>query len=117
MALRGGQHGLYIGHDGLQVLALVQEHAVPVGHLVLPVLLPLAQGVLLEQAVGFYNQFGRCGLEAHTPLDADDGVAHVEVASDGVRCPYFLYLLYGGYLVVKLLTVYGHDFALLKGYF
>ena len=44
------EHSLDIGHHGLEVLALVEEHAVSVGHLVLPVLLPLGEGVFLEES-------------------------------------------------------------------
>ena len=44
VTLAAGEHSLDIGHHGLQVLTLVEEHAVPVGHLVFPVLLPLREG-------------------------------------------------------------------------
>ena len=93
----------------------MEEHAIPVGHLLLPVLLPLAQRVFLQQSVGLDDELGGGCLKAHTTLDADDGVAHVEVAAYGVGGAYLLNLLDGGNLVVKLLAVDGGYLALLKG--
>src|SRR3712207_8599275 len=58
--------GLHVGHDGFQILALVEEHTVPVGHLVLPVLLPLREGRLLEEPVGLDDEHGCCRSEEHT---------------------------------------------------
>ena len=92
----------------------MQEHAVPVGHLVFPILLPLAQRALLQQAVCLDDKLRCCCLEAHTAFDADDGVANVAVAANGVRSANLLNLLYGGNLVVKLLAVNSHNLALLK---
>ena len=61
------------------------------------------------------DKFGGSGLEAYATFDADDGVAHIAVASDGVRSTNLFYLLYGGNLVVKLLAIYSHNLALLEG--
>ena len=58
-----------------------------------------------------------CSLKAHTSFDADNGVAHVCVASDGVRSSNLLYLLNGGYLVVKLLVVDSNNLTLVECYF
>lgn len=84
VALRREEHRLDVAHDGLEVLRLVEEHAVPGGHLLLPVELPLGQHVLLEHLVGRDDEHRRGGLEAHAALDADDGVADVHVAADAV---------------------------------
>ena len=61
------------------------------------------------------DELGSRGLETHAPLDADDGVTHVAIAAYGVGRSYFLYLLYGRYLVVILLVVDGYDLSLLEG--
>ena len=47
VTLRLLQHRLDIAHHRFQILALVQEHAVPVRYLILPVLLPFAQRIFL----------------------------------------------------------------------
>ena len=60
------------------------------------------------------DEHGSSGLEAHATLDADDGVAHMTVATDGVAGAYLLDLLYGLYLIVELLSVDGADFSLLE---
>ena len=62
----------------------MQEHAIPVGYLVFPVLLPLAQRVLFEQAVCLDDELRSCCLKTYTALDADDGVAYVAVATNAV---------------------------------
>ena len=114
MALAAGEHRLNVGHDGLQVLALVQEHAVPVGHLVFPVLLPLAQGIFLKETVSADDEHGGSCLEANTPLDADDGITHMAVTSDTVGSTNLLHLLDGLYLVIIVYTVHRTEFSLLK---
>ena len=43
IALLRGEHSLDIRHDGLEILTLMKEHSIPVGHLVFPVLLPFAE--------------------------------------------------------------------------
>ena len=93
----------------------MEEHAIPVGHLVLPVLLPFAQGVFLEEAVCADNQHGGGGFEAHAALDADDGVAHVHVASDAIGRTDFFNLLDGLDGVVEAFAVHGLQFTLLEG--
>ena len=92
----------------------MQEHAIPVGYLVLPVLLPLAQRVLLKQTVGLDDELRSSCLKTYTALDADDGVAYVAVAANTVGCANLFYLLDGSHLVVKLLAVDGNNLALLE---
>ena len=92
----------------------MQEHAIPVGYLVLPVLLPLAQRVLLEQTVSLDDELRSRSLKTYTALDANDGVAYVAVATNAVGCANLLYLLDGSHLVVKLLAVDGYYLALLE---
>ena len=60
------------------------------------------------------DELGRCGLEAHAALDADDGVADVAVATDGVAGADRLNLLYGLHLIVEMLAVDGVDLALFE---
>ena len=92
----------------------MQEHSVPVGHLILPVLLPLGQGVLLEKTVCADDKHRSCSLKAHATLDADDGVTNMTVTADGICCANLLYLLNGLDAVIELLAVYGYQFTLLK---
>ena len=54
-------------------------------------------------------------LETYTALDADNGVAHVAVAADGIRGSYFFYLLDGSNLVVEFLVVDSYNLTLLEG--
>ena len=114
MPLATGEHGLDVGHHRLQILAFVQEHTIPIGHLFLPVLLPFRQSKLLEIAMSANDEHGRSRLEAHTTLDANDGIAHVAVASDSESCTDFLDLLDGFYFVVELLAVHRAQFSLLE---
>ena len=62
------------------------------------------------------DQFGSGSLKAHTSLDAYDGIAHVGIATNGVRGPYLFYLLDGSHLVVEVLIVHSHNLALVEGY-
>ena len=94
----------------------MQEHSVPVGNLVFPILLPLAQRIFLEHAVSLYYQFRSGSLKAYTALYADDSVANVAVAANAVSSTYLLNLLYGLNLVVVFLTVDGNYFSLLELY-
>ncbi len=57
-----------------------------------------------------------CGLEAHASLDADDGVAHVGIAADGIRGTNLLNALYGADAVVEVLAVHTHYLTLLERY-
>lgn len=93
----------------------MEEHSVPVAYLILPILLPLAQCALLQQAVSLDDELRSCSLESYTTLDADDGVTHVAVSTDGVRSANLLNLLDGSHLIIKLLSVDSYDFTLLEG--
>ena len=93
----------------------MEEHSVPVAYLVFPILLPLAQCALLQQAVSLDDELRSCSLESYTTLDTDDGITHVAVATDGVRSANLLNLLDGSHLIIKLLAVYSHDLTLLEG--
>ena len=70
--------------DGIEVLALVQPVAVEAAELVLPERLPLGEHQLLQLAVRADEQQRGAGLEADPALDAERGLAHVDVAADAV---------------------------------
>ena len=63
MTNKGIELSLIHIYHWLQVLALVEEHSVPVAYLILPVLLPLAQSALLQQAVSLDDELRSCSLE------------------------------------------------------
>ena len=63
------------------------------------------------------DEHRRGGLEAHAPLDADNGVTHMAVAPDGVCRPYFLYLLNGLDLILVFHAVHTADLAFLEADF
>ena len=111
IALGTGKHSLHVRHYRLQILALMQEHTVPVGNLVFPVLLPFAQSTLFQQAVGFDNQLRSGCLKSHTPLDTYDRVSHVAVTAYRISRAYLLYLLNSLDLVIETLSVHRHDLA------
>ena len=92
----------------------MEEHSIPVGHLVFPILLPLAQSGFLQQAVSLDDELWSGSLESHATLDTDDGVAHVAVATDGVGCTNLFNLLDGSNLVVEFLSVHGYYLALVE---
>ena len=112
--MAGSEHSLDIGHDGLQILALVEEHTIPVGNLILPVLLPLREGRLLQQTMRFDNELRGCSLEAYATLNTDDGVAHVGITTDGIRSTNLLDLLDGLNLIIELFTIDSHDLTFLE---
>ena len=114
MALRRSEERLHVGHHRLKILTLVEEHAVPVGDLILPVLLPLAQSRLLEQAVCLNDDLRSSGLEAYPPLDTDDRVTHIAVAADGIACTDLLNLLNGFHLVIEMLAIDSLDLTFLE---
>ena len=60
------------------------------------------------------DEFRCSGLEAHAALDADDGVAHVGVAADGVGGTNLLNLLDGFNFIVEVLTVDADYLTLLE---
>ena len=60
------------------------------------------------------NEHRRGGLEAHAALDADDGVAHMDVAAEAVTIDRSLQSLDGGDGGVKGLAVHGDELALLE---
>ena len=64
--------------------------------------------------MSLYNQFRRSGLEAYASFDADNRVAHVAVAADGIRRTNLFNLLNSLYLVVELLPVHRNNLALLE---
>ena len=107
VALRGFQHGFDVAHYRFQILAFVQEHAVPVGYLVLPVLLPFAQGIFLQELVCADNQHGCGSFEAYTAFDTDNRVAYVHVAADAVCCTDLFHFLDGFDGIVECLVVHG----------
>ena len=54
-------------------------------------------------------------LETYATLDADNGVAYVGIAANGIRGTDLLDLLNGLDLVIELLTVDGSDLTFLEG--
>ena len=78
-------HRLHISHHRVKVHCLVHLLTVPACNLLLPVELTLCEGVLLEEVVCLDDDERCGGLEAYAALDADDGVADVDVASDSER--------------------------------
>ena len=114
VTLRRCEHCLDIRHYRFEILTLVQEHAVPVAHLVFPVLLPLRQGVLLKESVCTNDEHRSCSLETYTTLDADDGITYVTVATYGVCGTNLFDSLNSLDLIVVLLSVYTTEFALLE---
>ena len=92
----------------------MEEHTVPVSHLVLPVLLPFAQRGFLQQTVGLDDQLRSSGLKTYTTLDTDDGVTHIGITTDGIRGTDLLDLLDSLHLVIEMLSIHGHDLSLLK---
>ena len=84
VTLRFLQHGFDVAHNRFEVLAFVEEHPVPVGNLVFPVLLPFAQRIFFEETVCADDQHGSGSFKSDTSLDTDDGVSHVHVAADTV---------------------------------
>ena len=92
----------------------MQEHSVPVAHLVFPVLLPFAQGVFLKEAVCSDNEHWGCCLEAYAALDTYDGVTHMAVAANAVGSANLLYSLNSLNLIVVLHTVHAAQLTLLE---
>ena len=90
----------------------MQEHAVPVGHLVLPVLLPLAEGKLLEELVSGDDEHRCSGLEAYPALDAYDGVTHMHIPAYAICGSDFLDSLDCGHLVIIFDSVHAAELAL-----
>ena len=106
------QHCLDVPHYRFEILAFVNEHSVPYCHLLLPVLLPFAQGEFLEELVRRYYQHCRRSLESHASLDSDDGVSHVHVTADSVRGCDFLHCLDGLHAVGVFPSVHPYQRAL-----
>ena len=95
----------------------MQEHAVPLADLVLPILLPLRECRLLQQAVSLDDQLRSSGLEAHATLDADDGIANIAVAADGIARANLFNLLDGFHLVAERFAVDCRNLSLVEGDF
>ena len=64
--------------------------------------------------MGFDDKLRSGCLKPYTPLDTNDGVAHVSVAADGVRSTNLLNFLNGGNLVVECFVVDCHYLALVE---
>ena len=92
----------------------MEEHAIPVGHLVFPVLLPFAQRVFLQEAMSPYDKHRGSSLEAHASPDAYDGVTHVHVTPNGIGSTYLLHFLDGFDGVIILHIVHSLQLTLLE---
>ena len=64
--------------------------------------------------MGGDDQRGSCGLETHSAFNADDGIAHVHIAADGIGGANFFHTTYGSYRVVVAAAVDGFQFSVLK---
>ena len=92
----------------------MQEHTIPVGYLVFPVLLPFAQCVFFKELVcGNDEHRGGC-LEAYTAFNAYDGVTHVHIAAYAVCCTNLLNLLNSFYGVLYALAVHSLQLPLFE---
>ncbi len=78
--LRGIEKGLHVAHHRVEVLRLVEQHAVEVGEVILLIPLPLGEDDLLQLPMRLNEDERRRGLERHPAFDAEDRVAHVDVA-------------------------------------
>ena len=92
----------------------MEKHSIPVAQLLFPILLPLGGGVLFEQFVGGNNQQRGSRFKAHTALNADNGVAQIDVAPDAEGCHQFFEVLNGFHFVGVGHIVDGGNLALLK---
>ncbi|MCY1381776.1 hypothetical protein D9M69_697270 [compost metagenome] len=63
----------------------MQQHAVPLGKVLLPVLLPFGQYMLFKEMVRFDNDQRSGGLKAHTPFYADNRIPHMRIPPDSKR--------------------------------
>ena len=108
------KHGFDVAHHRFEVLAFVKEHAIPVGYLVFPVLLPFAQRVFFKETVGTDNQHRSGSLEPYTSFDTDNRIAYVHVAPDSVRGTDLFYFLDGFDFVIEHFTVDGTEFSILE---
>ena len=84
------QEGFDIPHDWFEELAFVEQHAVPVGQLFFPVLLPFGEGMFFEEVVGFQDDEGRGCFETDPTFDTNDRIPYVDIAADGERGGDFL---------------------------
>ena len=109
-----GQHGFDVTHHRFQILALVEEHSVPIGNLIFPVLLPFTECKLLQKTVGTDDQHRRSGFETDTAFDADDGISYVHVTSDAICATDLLHFADGLDLIFELLSVDRTDLALFE---
>ena len=71
-----------VAHGWVEHLAFVKPVAIPGGQLFFPMQLPLGEGVFFQQVVRFDDEEGGGGFKAHTAFYADDGIAHMDIASD-----------------------------------
>ncbi|OPZ45402.1 MAG: hypothetical protein BWY95_01970 [Bacteroidetes bacterium ADurb.BinA104] len=92
----------------------MQEHSIPVGNLIFPVLLPLGEGKLLKETVCVYYQHRGGGLETDTSFNAYYGIAYMTVTAYGICSANLLNLLNGFYAVIILFTVDGNQLTFLE---
>ncbi len=92
----------------------MKEHSVPIAHLVFPVLLPLAEGKLLEEFVGGDDEHRGCSLKSHAALDTDNGVAHVHIAADAILGTYRFNCLNGSNFIFIIFPVDRTELAILE---
>ena len=64
--------------------------------------------------MSFDNQFGSSGFKAYAPFDADNRVAYVGIAANGVRGTNFFNLLDCLDFIVKLFAINSNNLAFLK---
>ena len=114
IALRGGEHCLDIGHHRFEILALVEEHPVPVADLVFPILLPFGECEFLQKAVCADDEHRCRSFESYTAFYSYYSVAHMAVASDAELRADRFYGLYRCNLIVVASAVDRTQLALFK---
>ena len=114
IALARLKHCLDIAHHRLHVLTLVEEHTIPVSHLVFPVLLPFREGEFLQELVRRNDKHWCCCLKSYTTFDTDDGIAHVHITTYAVWCSNLFYGLNSLHAILVGSAVDAYQLAILE---
>lgn len=119
ITLTAFEEGFNVAHYRIQNLAFMQPVAIELSQLVFPVELPFGEHMFFECMVCLENYHGSCGFKTHAALDANDGIAYVNVATQAIRTGNLLQVLDGFGRVAEALTIYFAQFSFFKmqGYF
>ena len=93
----------------------MQKHAIPIGYLILPILLPLWQCILFKETVCTNNQGRSCSFKTYTSLNANNGVTHMHVTTYTISRTNLFHLANGSNRVVIAFTINSLKFTLFKG--